>query len=194
MLPAATVAEGGGLHEGGLAGLEFPELVGVGVDGGGDGGEPPEILGEEDGGDDDDGEEDEFGLDDAGEFCAGEFLGAECDDAAGVVVEGDGGEPDTDAAVAEGLRGDEGGFADHGDFDPLAGDAFHACGDVRNDRRVDEAVGEENPEGEVGDEPMGEDDVGGGGEEVDGEADPEGYVAAAGGRMEEASPVRSPES
>ena len=52
--------------------------------------------------------------------------GAEVDDAAGVVVEGDGGEPDVDAAVAEGLCGDEEGFADHGDFDPLAGDAFHS--------------------------------------------------------------------
>src|SRR6185295_10622539 len=55
---------------------------------------------------------------------------------------------------------------------------------------VEEAVGEEDPEREFGDEEVTEDDVGGGGEEIDGDADPEGDVATAFGGVEESFKFR----
>ena len=118
---------------------------------------------------------------------AGEFLGCGVDDVAGVIVEGDGGEPDIDAAVAEDCAPPKTTFRDHGISTHWPATPFHSCGDVGDDGGVDEGEGDQNPEGEGGDKEVGVErgDVDGGGKEGRWRHGVEGDVTAAFGRMEE---------
>jgi hypothetical protein len=76
----------------------------------------------------------DFGFDDAPDAGAGQFDLPEIDGGFTVVVDGDGGIPDFNALVAEKLGpGNKAGLPDQRQADELAGNAFHAGGDIGND-------------------------------------------------------------
>ena len=126
-----------GVEEGLVLRGELPDLLRVGVVGGGDGGHRPDDLGKDDRAEDDERDEDQLGLPDRGELRAGEFRLAVEDGVDAVVVDREGEEPAGDALVA---REDHAGLADERDGEGLADHAFEAGGHVADDGRVDEGV------------------------------------------------------
>ncbi len=76
--------------------------------------------------------------------------------------------PDLDPLVAEVFRpGDEACLPHQGQAHELAGDAFHAGRDVRDDRGVDESVDQKEGDRKIRDQPHAQQHVGEGRTDVD---------------------------